>query len=283
MIIRTPLIDVKERLIYFMSEGFAVLGNALAMRQDQGITLIENVWANNVFGYLRTVFPTEKEAGQFAYSVGLGYSYDNMDSLVQAVVNRTDRRLKVLENILDNLEKYYQFEPESLRINIQRIDSFEKVRSVNHRDIEPYMDNGFFNRDEETIKRAFAAIIGESFVPNDWPGETEDLYTSRIRLNAQPTPTSIIFNGPGKVKATQTRLSDLGARGDQLVKMMRVSASTLYVLQSVKSITHEVIETFEALVKDQRSKGNKCYYCIIDGQDTATILYAYGFLKQEAS
>ena len=52
----------------------------------------------------------------------------------------------------------------------------------------------------------------------------------------------------------------------------------LYILQSVKPIAHEIIETFEALIKDQRSKGNHCYYSVIDGQDTATIFYAYGFL-----
>jgi hypothetical protein len=36
----------------------------------------------------------------------------------------------------------------------------------------------------------------------------------------------------------------------------------------------------EALIAQQRERGNPCYYCIIDGQDTATILYAYDYLSQ---
>jgi len=112
------------------------------------------------------------------------------------------------------------------------------------------VQNGFFDSDEKTIKSEFAEIIGESFIPKDWGGETEDLFTSRILLNGQRVPTSIIFNGPGKVNATQTRLSDLGARGDQLLRMIRVNPSKLYILKSVKPIAHEIIETFEAHIKD---------------------------------
>ena len=284
MNIQTPLVDIKDQLISFISEGFAILGFAFQMSQDpNGVSLMTQDWSNKVHAYLDSTFPTKKEDGQFLFTPGTGLIYNGMDHIVNNAVNTVDRKLKVLESILENLEKYYQFEPESLNIDIQHIDSFEKVRGINHRDIESYVHNGFFDRDEKTIKREFAEIIGESFVPKDWGGETEDLFTSRILLNGQRVPTSIIFNGPGKVKATQTRLSDLGARGDQLVRMMRVSPSKLYILQSVKPIAHEIIETFEALIKDQRSKGNHCYYSVIDGQDTATILYAYDYLQENAS
>lgn len=284
MKIQTPLIDVKDQLISFISEGFAILGYAFQTPHDQiGISQLTLVWSNNVYTYLANTFPTKKEDGQFLHTPGIGIGYIGMNDAVSNLVNTVDTRLKVLESILENLEKYYQFEPESLSIDIQHIDSFEKVRGINHRDIERYVHNGFFDRDEKTIKREFAEIIGESFAPKDWGGETEDVFTSRILLNGQRLPTSIIFNGPGKVKATQTRLSDLGALGDQLVRMIRVSPSKLYILQSVKPIAHEIIETFEALIKDQRSKGNHCYYSVIDGQDTATILYAYGYLQENAS
>jgi len=280
MKIQTPLIDIKDQLISFISEGFAILGFAFQSSQDQnGVSLMTQDWSNKVHAYLYSTFPTKKEAGQFLYTPGSGLIYNGMNSIVNNAINTIDRKLKVLEIILENLEKYYQFEPESLSIDIQHIGSFEKVRGINHRDIESYMQNGFFDRDEKTIKREFAEIIGESFIPKDWGGETEDLFTSRILLNGQRVPTSIIFNGPGKVKATQTRLSDLGTRGDQLVRMIRVRSSMLYILQSVKPIAHEIIETFEAHIKDLRSKGNHCYYCVIDGQDTATILYAYGYLS----
>jgi hypothetical protein len=55
-----------------------------------------------------------------------------------------------------------------------------QVRGVNHRYVDPFVKNGFLDKDEESIKRAFANIIGESYVPKDWAGENQDLYTSRI-------------------------------------------------------------------------------------------------------
>jgi hypothetical protein len=279
MRISTPLVDVKDQLITLISEGFNVLGHAFTWSHDtNAIVRNEQEWRNKVYVYLSETFPTTKEAGQFLHTPGHELMF-NSNQQTNNAINGMNIRLKVLENILDSLEKYYQFEPESLGVDIQHIDSFEKVRGVNHRDIEPYVNNGFFNRDEGTIKRAFAEIIGESFVPKDWGGETEDLFTSRTLLNAQRVSTSIIFNGPGKIKSSQTRLSDLGKRGDQLVRMMSIDTAKLYIMQSVKRVHPDVTKTLEALVEQQRNRGNHCHYCIIDGQDTATILYAYGYLN----
>src|SRR5260370_10801439 len=277
MKIHTSLNDVKDQLISFISEGYGILGEAFMNSFNSEISNIQRRWENKVVEYLVGIFPTKKETGQFLHSPGPALHFNN-DNNINDAMNRLNISLKALEQILDTLERYYQFEPESFSLNIQDIDSFSKVRGVNHRDVEGYLKNGFLNRDEDAIKIAFAEIIEESFVPEDWPGETEDLYTSRMWYNGQRVRASIIFNGPGKVKAKQTRLRDLGARGDQLVRMMRVDSSKLYILQSVKPISHEIVVTFEALIKDQRSKGNLCYACVIDGQDTAEILSAYGYL-----
>ncbi len=152
------------------------------------------------------------------------------------------------------------------------------MRGVNHDEIAGFLKNGFFKYGETAIKEAFAKIVGESFVPNDYGGETEDLFTSRFLLNGERVQTSIILNGPGKVSAKETRMRDLGA-SNQLERMMRTDSTKLYIVQSVKPVGQDIVNTFEAFIKDQRSKGNHCYYCIIDGQDTATILYAYGYLN----
>ncbi|HEU5367622.1 MAG TPA: hypothetical protein VFU69_04125, partial [Ktedonobacterales bacterium] len=124
-----------------------------------------------------------------------------------------------------------------------------------------------------------AEIIGESFVPKDWGGENQDLYTSRMMLDGQRVQTSVILNGPGKVPANEMRLADLGTRGNQLLNMIRITSSTLYILQSVKPVSEDIVDTFERFIRDERNSGHQCYFCIIDGQDTAEILYAYGYLS----
>src|SRR5260221_835691 len=175
MRISTPLVDIKDQLISFISEGFGIIGYAFENRLDQGIVDMQQDWIARVTEYFDSTFPRKKESGQFVCTpVNDGLFYNNMHAAVKTVVNGVNTKVQILENILGNLERYYQFEPETLSVDIQHIDSFEKVRGVNHRDIEPYVNNGFFNRDEGTIKRAFAEIIGESFVPKDWGGETED-------------------------------------------------------------------------------------------------------------
>jgi transposase len=78
-------------------------------------------------------------------------------------------------------------------------------------------------------------------------------------------------------KSYTPQTKDLGA-SNQLERMMRTGSSKLYILQSVRPVGQDIVNTFEVFIKDQRNNGNHCYYCIIDGQDTATILYAYGYL-----
>lgn len=281
MKIRTPLIEVKDQLINFIAEGYEILSYGFQNFHDTtGIIGKRLEWEQKILAYFTKVFPTQKEAGQFQHTpYNNGLIYNGMHADVQKAVNRTASRIEILEAILEKLEAYYQFQPESLSIAVQDIDSFAKVRGVNHRAVDPFLKNGFFDKDEESIKRAFAEIIGESYVPKDWAGENQDLYTSRILFNGQRVQASIIFNGPGKVAGNETFLSDLGARGNQHLKMMRVTSSTLYILQSVKYVGEDIIDTFEKQIRDERNRGHHCYYCIIDGQDTAEILYAYGFLS----
>lgn len=279
MRISTPLVDVKDQLISFISNGYGIMGEAFANPHSTHILSAQKAWENKVENYLNSVFPTKKEIGQFFHTPPAIRTFLRMEPFISNAINDVHKGTEVLESILDTLERYYQFEPESLSIDIQHIDSFEKARGVNHRDIDKYVNNGFFDKEEEVIIHAFAEIIGESYVPNHWPGENEDLYTSRILLNGQRVQASFAFNGPGKVPAKETRLSDLGARGNQLLKMMRITSSKLYVLQSVKYVSQDIIDTFETAIRDRRHNGHHCYYCIIDGQDTATVLYAYGYLK----
>ncbi|HVB74794.1 MAG TPA: hypothetical protein VNE38_14665, partial [Ktedonobacteraceae bacterium] len=191
MRISTPLVEVKDQLINFISEGYSIMGEAFSNPHNANVPTMRRAWEIKVTNYLGSVFPTKKEFGQFLHTPGPEL-YFNSDSSINNALNRANTNLKVLEHILDTLERYYQFEADSIRLYIEKIDSFSLVRGVNHSQVESYLDNGIFNYDEKAIKQAFAQVIGESFVPNDHGGETEDLYTSRVLLNAQRVQTSII-------------------------------------------------------------------------------------------
>jgi hypothetical protein len=131
-------------------------------------------WLNRVVNYCAEIFPTKKEVGQLRFTPGIHVGYNDMHIQVQNIVIALDKEIKILENILDKLTDYYQFEPDRIRLFIQDIDSFSKVKTINPQQVQMNLDNGFLRVPEEDIKKAFAQIIGQSYVPTDWGGETED-------------------------------------------------------------------------------------------------------------
>jgi hypothetical protein len=277
MKLRIPLQDVKDQLIVFLSEGFSIVGHCFNDNQDIDIREILNVWFAKVNKYLLETFPTQKESGQFAYTTGTQYGYSQMSVDAAHVVNTMNIRIAALRDILNTLSSYYQFEPDSLRLFVNQIDSFTLVRGINHAEVAPYLDNGSIQTSEEDIKRAFVSIIGESFIPKDHGGETEDLFTSRVIFNGERVQTSFILKGPGTLKHPTARVADFGSNGDQIERMFRTTSSIIYFVHAVKNVDQDVIHTLDAFVTTHRNRGIHCYYCVIDGQDTAEILFAYGY------
>jgi hypothetical protein len=161
----------------------------------------------------------------------------------------------------------------SIRVYPSGIDSFEKVRELpapGKAHLEAVL-----RMSEDDVKRAFAEIIGEPFVPKDWGGERSDLITSRLVIDKQPTSAAFIFKGPS-VSGTM-HPSNMGKRGDQLIRAFDEPVD-MVVVQHCSAIANSVVRTAEALAYDLRRPRR---YCIIDGADTAQILRAYDKLKGE--
>lgn len=288
MKIHTPLIELRDQLINLIAEGYGIVNKAYYFGNEQEITKLCQEWSNKTVQYLDAVFPTKKESFQFIYCpipnyfYRPQYPYSPPNQTVQEYLKKANAQIDVLESILDRLTSRYEFEIESKRLYIQAIDSFSKVRDLNIDQVEPFLTDGFLDEPEEVIKKALLHIIGESFVPKDWPGETEDIYTARVLLNGDRVQTSMILKGSGTIRGRETQPADLGKNGDQLQRMFSVPSSRLFIIQSVKPIAKSIVDTTETYIDQLRARGNHCNYCIIDGQDTAMILYAYGFIGRDA-
>jgi hypothetical protein len=70
-------------------------------------------------------------------------------------------------------------------------------------------------------------------------------------------------------------IKDCGKNGDQLVRLARSEAS-LFFVQYVGNISESVVTDIAGKAALHRSRGAEASYCIIDGQDTARLLRAYG-------
>src|SRR5690606_7922263 len=68
--------------------------------------------------------------------------------------------------------------PHAARVYPETIDCFALIRQKRTPSLEQL--RALELMPEKKVKEAFAAIIGEPFVPVDWPGEKSDLYTGQL-------------------------------------------------------------------------------------------------------
>ena len=125
---------------------------------------------------------------------------------------------------------------------------------------------------EDTVKRAFAGLIGESYVPKDWGGERSDLYTSRVFARGRQVSAAWLFKGPGYPRAMDVKA--LGKNGDQIDRLFTEPAELL-VLQHCHQIKPSVVGMMDSYAHDARRPRS---YMIIDGADTGRILRSLGLL-----
>lgn len=123
---------------------------------------------------------------------------------------------------------------------------------------------------EDTVKRAFAELIGESYVPKDWGGERSDLYTSRVLARGRQVSAAWLLKGPGHPRAMDVKA--LGKNGDQIDRLFTEPAELL-VLQHCHQIKPTVVGMMDAYAHDIRRLRS---YMIIDGADTGRILRSLG-------
>lgn len=153
------------------------------------------------------------------------------------------------------------------QITVDDIDSFSKVKKIalGSSISKPLA--------ESKIKSGFQKVIGDKGKFTDWGGEINDLYTSRVIVKGKRKSTAIAFKG----KATKGILTPkkLGKNGDQIQRLFR-STAEIFIIQYQGPIDQSVLEQMQSFaISKSYTEGNKIYYGIIDGQDTARLLQAY--------
>lgn len=126
---------------------------------------------------------------------------------------------------------------------------------------------------EKKIKRAFAEIISESEVPNDWGGEQFDLWSTVISVEGQRLRAAIAFKGPSRFRPMT--IASLGKNGDQIDRLAQTAAD-LMVVQHCHTITAPVVNMLKAYASNFRDPKR---YMLIDGYDTIRILRHFGYLS----
>jgi hypothetical protein len=167
------------------------------------------------------------------------------------------------------------------QLYIENIDNFAKVRDVAPGDVGQFLSNGRLELPEETIKRHLESILDVPLARKDSPAELDDIYTSNVLIEGARQATSFMLKGPA-VKSKELENKDCGAKGSQLVKLFDAPA-VLFVVQFIGPISQMVIKDVAMKTETLRSRGKDAHFLIMDGQDTARLLYAYGFFSKKAA
>ncbi len=198
-------------------------------------------------------------------------------AIYEARIQELSAEVRHLSAQLQQQQMWYATLPIRLRLFINDIDSFRKVREVDPAQVERFLHNGRLEGfSEDAIKQAFEDILAISGHTTDWGGEQNDLYTANVTINKANIATAFLLKGPA-IKAKGLQITHCGHNGDQLVRLFE-SPANLFIVQFIGSISQSVIQDIEGKVKAKIIEGKLALFCIINGQETARILYAYGKL-----
>jgi hypothetical protein len=176
------------------------------------------------------------------------------------------------QTVRNNISRYDDVR--KLRVYIEEIDSFKDVNNVTPDMVIDLLDNGYLNKSEEFIQVSLEEILSVPFHKKDWGGEINDLYTTNLIVERSRVATAFLLKGNGLKKKT-LEIKDCGKNGNQIIRLCD-SPAQLFIIQFVGYISEYVIKDIEGKVNELQLQGIFAQYCVIDGQDTARILRAYG-------
>jgi hypothetical protein len=196
------------------------------------------------------------------------------DYQYQSMMMNFKHHLRGLVNIRQNSLPQYTDLPITDRLYIEDIDSFQRVRDVNPAMVMTFLDNGYLKKSEDQVQLALEQVLGVSFHKKDSSVELNDLFTANVLVNGTRRATAFLLKGPGIGKKEMT-IADCGHNGDQIVRLFDTPAD-LFVVQYVGPISDLLIKDVQGKTAQLRSTGRTAHFLIMDGQDTARVLNAYG-------
>jgi len=158
------------------------------------------------------------------------------------------------------------------QITIDDIDSFDRVKdeSLNQKSlaIERSIDI-----EEKIFKKGLQKILKEEGIFQDWGGETDDLFSTRLVLKGRRK--TVVFGLKGKGTTGILTPEKMGKRADQIQRLFRAPAD-VFLVQYGGQINETILEQIKNFaISKSYYEGKKIYYGLIDGQDSVRIINSY--------
>ena len=263
---------IRQKVFDAICAGKKLIKNVEDIQKKTDLSYMQILKAAVVFINEEIVTKTKVD-GRIAYQRNLFYS-------------KNKRQILRLAASKDRLEKYptsYTPKPiasvrgvvriivparyvQARRIAVDEIDSFRRVKSVPHSGLAG-------PQDERMVKKGLQRILREPGIFNDWGGETDDLFSTRLRIGGRRMAVAFGLKG----KATKGKLTPrkMGKNADQIQRLFR-SPADVFIVQYWNNIDSSILEQMQNFAKAKSvSEGKLIYYGVIDGQDTVRLIKAY--------
>jgi len=154
------------------------------------------------------------------------------------------------------------------QLTIDDIDSFSRVRE--NRELN---GNSDVPVEEKEFKLGLQGILGEDGEFQDWGGESDDLFSTRLIINGERKTVAFGLKGKGTSGLLVPR--KMGKRGDQIQRLFRAPGD-VFIVQYWGQIDESVLEQLKNFaVAKSAEEGRRIYYGIIDGRDTKRLIASY--------
>ncbi|MGH9774701.1 MAG: hypothetical protein ACRD50_07115 [Candidatus Acidiferrales bacterium] len=160
------------------------------------------------------------------------------------------------------------FLPQTRFISIDDVDQFakaKKIRTVPNKLTPERLP-------ERTVKFGILRLLRELKFPKDWGGETNDIFSVKLRIHGRARRAAFALKGPSKKGTLSPGM--MGKNGDQIQRLFNSPADVFFV-QYEGEIAQSVIELMEELAKARALLSGKVHFGVINRDDTYRLRLAF--------
>ncbi len=148
------------------------------------------------------------------------------------------------------------------------VDQFSKVKQVTSvpEKLSPE------RLSEKQVKAGLLKLLKETIDPKDWGGESNDIFTSKLKIRGRSLRGAFALKGPAKKGSLVPGM--MGKNGDQIQRLFDSPADAFFV-QYEGEVKESVFKLMEELAKAKAIFGREILFGVIDRDGTYRLRLAY--------
>jgi len=152
-------------------------------------------------------------------------------------------------------------------IRVEEIEEFAKTKAV-----ASVFGLSPARLSESKVKQGILSLLGETKIPKDWGGESNDIFTDRVTVARKKQRAAFALKGPAKTGPLVP--GKMGKNGDQIQRLFD-SPATVFVVQYEGEVKESVYKLMEELAKAKAILGGDIFWTVIDDDATKRLRKAY--------